>query len=109
MSITSTHCCSTGPTIPEWTAESFPAAAELRNEGLVEHLGVSQYMRRQLERAGRPWPFPFVCDQVLYLPSMDPSELLEYCQRQDIVLTIYSPLARGGVLETTRSRDRGPL
>jgi diketogulonate reductase-like aldo/keto reductase len=32
-------------------AKSLPAAAELRNEGLVEHLDISNYARRQLERA----------------------------------------------------------
>jgi diketogulonate reductase-like aldo/keto reductase len=50
-----------------------------------------------------------VCDQVLYLPSKDQPELLGDCQRHDIALTAYSPLAGDGVPRRHPRRDRGLL
>jgi diketogulonate reductase-like aldo/keto reductase len=44
---------------------------------------------------------PLVCDQVLYLPYHNHSGLLEYCQRHEIALTAYSPVARGDILDDT--------
>jgi diketogulonate reductase-like aldo/keto reductase len=82
-------------------AISFRATAELRNVGLVEHLRVSNYTRRQLERVRDAVAVTLVCDQVVYLPYNDQSEVLEYCQRHNIARTACRPIARGGVLDDT--------
>jgi len=84
------------PRIP--VEETLGAMAELRDEGLVEHLGVSNFTRAQLQDARAAVDAPIVADQVLYHPYKDQSELQSYCAREGVALTAYSPLARGEVL-----------
>ncbi|MBO4247978.1 aldo/keto reductase [Halomicrobium sp. IBSBa] len=84
------------PRVP--VEEPLAAMAELRERGLVEHLGVSNFTRSQLRAAGDAVDAPIVADQVLYHPYKDQSALREYCVGAGIALTAYSPLARGRVL-----------
>jgi diketogulonate reductase-like aldo/keto reductase len=79
--------------------ETLGAMEQLREEGLVAHLGVSNFTRSQLAEARRVAEAPIVADQVQYHPYTDQSELRDYCVREGIALTAYSPLARGDVLD----------
>ncbi len=85
------------PRVP--VAETLGAMAELREEDLVEHLGVSNFTRSQLREAMDAVDAPIVADQVLYHPYKDQSALREFCAEQSVALTAYSPLARGAVLD----------
>jgi 2,5-diketo-D-gluconate reductase B len=84
------------PRVP--IAETLEAMAELREAGLVSHLGVANFTRSQLEEAIEASGVPLVTDQVLYHPFKDQSDLREFCVDSDVALTAYSPLARGGVV-----------
>jgi diketogulonate reductase-like aldo/keto reductase len=84
------------PRVP--IAETLEAMAELREAGLVSHLGVANFTRSQLEEAIEASGVPLVTDQVLYHPFKDQSDLREFCVDRDVSLTAYSPLARGGVV-----------
>ena len=84
------------PRVP--VEETLRAMVELREEGAVEHLGVSNFTRTQLREARRVADAPIVTDQVLYHPYKDQSELLEFCTAEGVALTAYSPLARGSVV-----------
>jgi diketogulonate reductase-like aldo/keto reductase len=72
--------------------------AELRSEGLVRHLGVSNFTRAQVAEARRVVEGSLVTNQGLYHPYKDQSALLSFCTKHNIALTAYSPLARGAVL-----------
>jgi len=85
------------PRVP--VAETLGAMAQLRDRGLVNHLGVSNFTRSQLASARAAVDAPIVADQVLYHPYKDQSKLREYCVDAGIALTAYSPLARGRVLD----------
>jgi diketogulonate reductase-like aldo/keto reductase len=85
------------PRVP--VAETLDAMAALREEGVVEHLGVSNFTRAQLVEARDAVQPPIVTDQVLYHPYKDQSNLHEYCVEEGVALTAYSPLARGDVLD----------
>jgi len=84
------------PRVP--AAETLGAMAELREEGLVEHVGVSNYTAAQLEDAIDVADCPVVADQVMYHPFTRQDRLLSVCREHDVALTAYSPLARGDVL-----------
>ncbi|WP_435175383.1 aldo/keto reductase [Halorussus sp. AFM4] len=84
------------PRVP--VAETLDAMAELRREGSVAHVGVSNFTRSQLDAARRTADVPLIADQVLYHPYRDQSDLRRYCAANDVALTAYSPLARGDVL-----------
>jgi diketogulonate reductase-like aldo/keto reductase len=78
--------------------ETLSAMAELREENLVAHLGVSNFTPAQLREARRIADTPIVADQVLYHPYYDQTNLVTTCQENNVALTAYSPLARGSVL-----------
>ena len=80
-------------------AETLGAMNDLVDDGLVRHVGVSNFPRSMLRRARETSSAPILTDQVQYHPYWDQRNLLTYCRIHDVLLTAYSPLARGGVLE----------
>jgi diketogulonate reductase-like aldo/keto reductase len=93
------------PRVP--VRETLEAMAELRADGLVDHLGVSNFTRSQLQEARRVVDAPIVADQVQYHPYVDQSSLRAYCVDEGLALTAYSPLARGDVLDDEVLADIG--
>jgi diketogulonate reductase-like aldo/keto reductase len=86
-----------------WPDESVPveetldAMSQLREEGRVRHLGVSNFSVAQLRAAIDVADAPILTDQVRYHPYTGQSDLLECCIDEDVLLTAYSPLAKGKV------------
>jgi len=83
-------------------AETLSAMNELVDEGLVRHIGVSNFDVRRLDRARRLSDAPIFANQVQFHPYWDQRNLLSYCRRNDVLLTAYSPLCHGGVLDDDR-------
>lgn len=73
--------------------------AAVLDEGLVRHVGVSNFSKRRLETARAVSPVPLLTDQVQFHPFYPQQELLRYCQDESLLLTGYSPLGHGGVLQ----------
>ncbi|HVX52149.1 MAG TPA: aldo/keto reductase [Chitinophagaceae bacterium] len=75
-------------------------ACELLNECLYKQytklVGVSNFSVTQLKQAQNI--APVCCNQVEYSPYNNNSSLLQYMQQQGMLLTAYSPLARGAAL-----------
>ena len=84
------------PRVP--VEETLSVMEELRAEGRIEHIGVSNFTRSQLEDAMAVADAPIVTDQVLYHPFKDQRNLREYCAAEGVALTAYSPLAQGAVV-----------
>jgi diketogulonate reductase-like aldo/keto reductase len=93
------------PRVP--AAETLSAIADLRDDGLTEHVGVSNYTASQLRAARREVDVPILTDQVLYHPYKDQSAVKAVCDDIDAALTAYSPLARGAVLGDDTLADIG--
>ena len=75
--------------------EAFRALNELVREGKVRHLGVSNFKLRLLQQAQGYSETPILTDQIPYrLPDKTYTEngVLEYCRRNDILVTAYSPV-----------------
>ncbi|MGQ9473483.1 MAG: aldo/keto reductase, partial [Candidatus Caldatribacteriaceae bacterium] len=87
-----------------WPTESVPleetiqAMEELKMEGKIRFLGVSNFDVPLLEKACQIASLPILTNQVECHPYLAQKELLQYCQKQKIILTAYSPLARGRLL-----------
>lgn len=81
---------------------SLPAALEamaaVRKEGLVDHLGISNYSVRGTRRALALCPAPLVTNQVSYHLWRDRGSLLALLRERGMALTAYSPLAHGSLL-----------
>lgn len=80
------------------------AMLELKAEGKTRHIGVSNFppplVRRALDYTS------IFCNQVEYHPFLSQASLLEMARDHDMLLTAYSPLARGDVLRQTPSPRR---
>ncbi len=79
--------------------ETARAMAELRDEGLIRHAGVSNVRRWRLKRARETSPIPLLADQVRLHPHYTHRSLREYCQSAETLVTAYSPLAHGGLVD----------
>lgn len=78
--------------------ETIAALDELRDQGLIKNLGVSNFLPQYLDDAIKISKYPIVCNQVHYnLEYREPevSGLLEYCQDNDVLLSAWRPVGKG--------------
>lgn len=74
------------------------ALFDMRDEGYLRNVGVSNFSPRQLKKARKLADGPIFTDQVQFHPFKPQRSLLRYCQDEDLLLTAYSPLAHGGAV-----------
>jgi len=79
--------------------ETLGAFDELRADGVIEHVGVSNFTPELLNEARAVADSPIVANQVEMHPLLQQRELHEYAVEHDLTLVAYSPLARGTVTE----------
>ena len=79
--------------------ETLTAFEELVDEGLIDHIGVSNFEPEHLDEAQEVLDEPIFANQVEMNPLLPQEELREYCDEHDIELVAYSPLARGKVFD----------
>ncbi|WP_049997273.1 aldo/keto reductase [Halococcus sediminicola] len=88
-----------------WPAEEYDpedtlaAFAELKSQGKIDRIGVSNFEPEHLDKAREVLDEPIFANQVECHPLLPQQELREYCDDHDIELVAYSPLARGKVFE----------
>lgn len=87
--------------------ETIGVMNDLQSEGRVDHIGVSNFSIPQLEAAIEVSETPILTNQVKYNPYTPRSELHEFCVANDIMLTAYSPLAKGKVTDEPRLKSIG--
>ncbi|MGN6378912.1 MAG: aldo/keto reductase [Gaiellales bacterium] len=93
-----------------WPEESVPvedswtAMAELVQQGLVRHIGVSNFDRPLIERCMSIHPVASVQNEFSLLHAGDRDALLPWLAEQEIGYLCYSPLA-SGLLTGAHSRD----
>jgi len=78
--------------------ETLDAMSQLKAEGAARHLGVSNFPPSLLKRALSITPL--FCNQVEYHPFLDQRRLHALSAEHDLLLTAYSPLARGEVMSS---------
>ncbi|MFC7045071.1 aldo/keto reductase [Halobacteriaceae archaeon GCM10025711] len=79
--------------------DTLPAFAELQDDGLVEHIGVSNFEPEQLDTARDVLgELPFA-NQVELHPLLPQDDLRAYADETGLELVAYSPLARGQVFD----------
>ena len=78
--------------------ETIGAMNRLQDEGIVKHVGVSNFSVPEIQEAIKASDTPVVTNQVEYYPGGSQDRVLDYCQQNDIMLTAYSPLGKGRVM-----------
>ena len=79
--------------------ETFRALRKLVDEGMTRSIGVSNFMVEDLEEALSVAEVPICNNQISLNPTKYNREVVEFCQERDLLVTAYSPIARGGVFE----------
>ena len=85
-----------GPYDPETTLPLFDA---VRDDGLIRHVGVSNFTPEGLRTARRYLDAPIVAHQTEYHPLFRRPALLDDARAHDYTVVAYSPLAGGRVFE----------
>lgn len=81
--------------------ETMEAMDELVSSGRTRTIGVSNFTIDQMQAAHRASEAGVFCNQVEYHPNQGRSDLQKVCAENDILLTAYSPVAKGRL-----ARDR---
>ena len=85
------------PEVP--LSETMMALNEVKDEGLVKHIGVSNFTVDLMDQARAHSNAPLVANQVEYHPYLDQSAVLTACQAAGMAMTAYSPIAQGKVFD----------
>lgn len=86
-------------------SETLEAMMRLQEEGTIRYIGVSNFTPSLLEEAMGIAPIMAV--QVEYHPFLAQHRLLAICRQRELMLTAYSPLARGKVAKDRTLREIG--
>lgn len=87
--------------------ESIEAMNRLQREGRVDHIGVSNFSVDELRSAIDASETPILTNQVEYHPFKEQREILEFCIENDVLLTAYSPVAKGRVVGNPTLQEIG--
>src|ERR671916_519740 len=85
--------------------EGWEALVELRDEGKVRHIGVSNFDVSQMERIGEIAPVETLQPPYNMLNRGVEEEILPYCEEHDIGVIVYSPM-RSGLLMGKMTSER---
>ena len=80
-------------------AETLNRLQQAHDLGLAKNIGVSNFTLAMLALAQDVLSVPVACNQVEFHPLLDQSTLLKGAKKMDIMLTAYSPLVQGKVLQ----------
>jgi aryl-alcohol dehydrogenase-like predicted oxidoreductase len=85
--------------------EGWSTLAELKEEGLVRHIGASNFSVEQLGRAEAIAPVETLQPPYSLLDPEVEAEILPYCEEQGIGVIVYSPMS-SGLLTGRMTRER---
>jgi aryl-alcohol dehydrogenase-like predicted oxidoreductase len=93
------------PIPPEDIEEGWSALAELKQQGLVRHIGVSNFDVDQLQRIQQIAPVETLQPQYSLIEREVEREILPFAEREGIGVIVYSPMG-SGLLTGGMTRER---
>lgn len=88
----------------EGNRQAWKALEEAYNEGKLEAIGVSNFQIEDLESLMETAKVKPMVNQVLCHISNTPLELIEFCQKSNILVEAYSPIAHGKILNQPEAK-----
>lgn len=79
--------------------QSFKAMIQLYNQGRIRSIGVSNFSIKDLQAVIDATGFVPHVNQIRFYISDTQQELVDFCQKYDILVEAYSPLATGRIVE----------
>ncbi len=93
------------PTPDEDIEEGWSALAELKEQGLVRHIGVSNFSVEQLRRIQQVAPVETLQPQYSLVARDAEDDVLPFAEREGVGVIVYSPMG-SGLLTGRMTRDR---
>ncbi|MFB6182618.1 MAG: aldo/keto reductase [Candidatus Nanohaloarchaea archaeon] len=87
--------------------ETLNAMHDLKKEGKILNIGVSNFTKTQLEKAEEKSLSPIINNQVKYNPYYPQKELIQKAKNQETSITAYSPLAKGRITKNETMQKIG--
>ena len=82
----------------EGNREAWRALEDAYNAGKLKAIGISNFQIKDIESLLETAKIKPMVNQILLHISNTPLELVEYCQKNDIAVEAYSPIAHGEIL-----------
>lgn len=79
----------------ERLVSTWKAMEKLVQKGLIRTIGVSNFKQTRLEHIAQSATIPPAVNQVECHPCLQQRKLLEYCNKNGVILTAYAPLGSG--------------
>ncbi|WP_422360216.1 aldo/keto reductase [Reichenbachiella sp.] len=79
--------------------ETWKGMEEVQKAGLVKHIGVANFSAKKIAQVNQSASQRIEVNQVELHPLLQQKDLLDFCRKEEVILTAYSPLG---------SRDRIP-
>jgi diketogulonate reductase-like aldo/keto reductase len=79
-------------------AESVRALNQVKREGMVRHIGLSNFTTTMLENAWRLTSEPFAAEQIEFHPFLDQTRMRAALKRRGMATIAYCPIALGRVI-----------
>lgn len=89
----------------EGNRQAWKAFEEAYNEGKLKAIGVSNFQIEDLENIMETAKVKPMVNQMLCHISNTPLELIDFCQKSDIVVEAYSPIAHGEILNQPQIKE----
>lgn len=85
--------------------ETFQALERAYADGRIRNVGVSNFSTYQLKVARKIADVPIAANQIEFHPWYNRADLVEYCEKHDIVVEAAAPLARSTILDEPLVND----
>lgn len=89
----------------EGNRQAWRALEDAYNEGKLKAIGVSNFRIEDLENIMETAKVKPMVNQMLCHISNTPLELIDFCQKSDIVVEAYSPIAHGEILNQPQIKE----
>jgi len=85
--------------------ETLDAMETLHDQGKIRNVGVSNFSGYQLSNALHVSDVPIAVNQIEFNPLFQRTDLVEYCQSEDVAVEAAAPLARTAILGNDTVRE----
>ncbi len=87
--------------------KTIEAMLTFRDQGKALNIGVSNFPMKLLKEINEDLAAPIFCNQVEYHPLLGQFDLLDYAAEQDLLVTAYSPLGQGKLINHPLLKEIG--
>lgn len=89
--------------------DTWNAILEAQKQGLIKHAGVSNFSKEKLSDLRKKTDSMPEMNQIELHPYLQQNELLNYCKKNDILVTAYSPLGSSDRPDSMKAADEPSL